>query len=220
MAESKKKGAKKRVACRILEARRNRKLSQRAIAARLGISPTTWQSYEKGATSPPADVLLRIAAVLEVDPSWLLGSDGGELNAMPFEVEWLPLVGRIPAGPPSGWDEVKERFPVLRQLASPDCVCLRVTGDSMHPQVCNGDVAIVQVVSEAQAADWRQLLGKICVINIDGGYTIKRLVTMGPLGDEQPTLLPANPDYPPTRLADGEVPRIVGIVIGVVWRGT
>ena len=56
--------------------------------------------------------------------------------------------------------------------------------------------------------------------NFHGGYTIKRLVTMGPLGDEQATLLPANPDYPPTRLADGQVPRIVGIVIGVVWRGT
>ena len=190
------------------------------MAAKLGISPTTWQSYEKGATSPPADMLLKIAALLEVDPSWLLSDTRGEFDAMPYDVQWLPLVGRIPAGPPAGWDEVRERFPVLRQLARADCVCLRVVGDSMHPQICHGDIAIVQVLSESEAADWQALRGKICVIGTDEGYTIKRLVTMGPLGDEQPTLLPANPDYPPTRLEPGEVPNIVAIVIGVVWRTT
>jgi len=190
------------------------------MAARLGISPTTWQSYEKGATSPSAEMLLRIAAVLQVDPSWLLAGAPGELDAMPYEVQWLPLVGRIPAGPPAQWTPVKERFPVLKQFAAPGCVCLRVCGDSLHPQICHGDIAIVQVLSEADAADWRALLGKICIIGAQTGYTIKRLVTMGPLGDEQPTLLPANPDYPPTRLAPGEMPEIVGIVIGVVWRGT
>ena len=149
----------------------------------------------------------------------MAGSQRG-FGGMPYDVQWLPLVGKIPAGPPSGWAEVRERFPVLKQLAGPDCVCLRVTGDSMHPQICHGDIAIVQVLSEADAADWQALRGKICVIGAEDGYTIKRLVTMGPLDGEQPTLLPANPDYPPTRLDPGESPNIVGLVIGVVWRAT
>jgi SOS-response transcriptional repressor LexA len=220
MARVKPKNTKKRVGDRIREARCAANLSQRKIAAILGISPTTWQSYEKGTTSPPADMLLRIAAVLQVDPSWLLAEARGELEAMPYEVHWLPLVGKIPAGPPEQWTQVKQRFPVLKRLATPGRVCLRVRGDSMHPQICDGDVAIVQVLSRPEAEDWRALLGKICVIGAKGGYTIKRLVTIGALGDEQPALLPANPDYPPTRLKPDAPPNIVGIVIGVVWRET
>ena len=56
---------------RFRQLRKDLKLKQAAMAERLGISLQTLQRYEKGTTSPTADVLERVAA-LGVDLQWLV----------------------------------------------------------------------------------------------------------------------------------------------------
>lgn len=70
-----------------------------AFARQLGISPTTYQSYEGGRV-PPADVLVRIADVADVSLRWLLTGQGGPEPQIPTNHPVLQraagLLGRDP----------------------------------------------------------------------------------------------------------------------------
>jgi transcriptional regulator with XRE-family HTH domain len=70
----------------IREGRRRKKLSQRQLAAELPMSQANLSRVELGDHAPPSDgVLLRIAAVLEVDPRELLRAAGRQAAGATFE---------------------------------------------------------------------------------------------------------------------------------------
>ena len=55
--------------------RKNKGLTQEELAARLNVVRQTVSKWEKGFSVPDADILQRIAEILEVDVKQLLGSD-------------------------------------------------------------------------------------------------------------------------------------------------
>lgn len=55
----------------LLQARKSKKLSQRALGKLVGVSGTVIGLYENGIRSPKADTLQRMAEILEVDAEWL-----------------------------------------------------------------------------------------------------------------------------------------------------
>ena len=55
--------------------RKNKGLTQEELAARLNVVRQTVSKWEKGFSVPDADILQRIAEILEVDVKLLLGSD-------------------------------------------------------------------------------------------------------------------------------------------------
>ncbi|MCC6008176.1 MAG: helix-turn-helix domain-containing protein [Rhodobacteraceae bacterium] len=57
---------------RLLDARRAQGLTQRALAARAGLAPSSISKIENARVSPTYDVMLRIAAALSVDVALLL----------------------------------------------------------------------------------------------------------------------------------------------------
>jgi transcriptional regulator with XRE-family HTH domain len=100
----------KRLGERIAARRVALNLTQQELAERLGATaPEVVSRYERGLQEPRFTLLLRLAAALEVDPGWLLGSPGatlandfetiavllGELrDRHPERLGWLPPVLR------------------------------------------------------------------------------------------------------------------------------
>ena len=56
---------------RVKELRTTNGLSQRAFAERIGVSPTTVVSYEKGGKTPAYDILVKIAGEFGISLDWL-----------------------------------------------------------------------------------------------------------------------------------------------------
>jgi transcriptional regulator with XRE-family HTH domain len=65
------------IGARIATARRQAGLTQRELAARLGVTPRSIQNYEAGAVIPYKH-LRRIEALARKRSGWLLSGDGGD----------------------------------------------------------------------------------------------------------------------------------------------
>lgn len=63
---------------RIAQARRNSGLSQVALATKLRLSPGAITQWETGRAMPTPEKFSQLAAVLEVEPGWLLTGDDPE----------------------------------------------------------------------------------------------------------------------------------------------
>lgn len=60
------------IGARIARARRDAALSRRRVAMLLDTTEERIARWERGTTSPPAALILRIAEALGVDPAWLI----------------------------------------------------------------------------------------------------------------------------------------------------
>lgn len=122
----------------------------------------------------------------------------------------LPLFGHsIPAGFPSPAADYIESSIDMNELLVRDPMAtfyLRVKGDSMRDAgIHDGSVVVVEAGLTARSGD-------IVVAELDGGFTLKRLVKTRGLYE----LHPANPDYPVIRISEGGELRIFGVVTATV----
>lgn len=117
----------------------------------------------------------------------------------------IPILGRVPAGPPNlAFEDVEGYLHLGPELArGRDLFALRVRGDSMEQAgILEGDLAVVRPQPEAHN-------GEIVVARVDGEVTLKRFKrTRG-----QAYLEPANPRYKSIPLKDVE---IIGEVVATL----
>ena len=120
----------------------------------------------------------------------------------------VPVLGRVPAGPPrEAVEEVEgELFLDPALLGEGEVFSLRVKGDSMTgAHICDGDYVLVRAQRNAED-------GEIVVAVVDGEATVKRLR----LRKGKVRLEAANPEYPPIAVpANAPSFRIAGKVVGV-----
>jgi repressor LexA len=129
-------------------------------------------------------------------------------EALPRSPVRVPVLGRVPAGPPrEAVEEVEgELFLDPALLGEGEIFSLRVKGDSMTgAHICDGDYVLVRTQRNAED-------GEIVVAVLDGEATVKRLR----LREEKVRLEAANPAYPPIAVPAGAPSfRIAGKVVGV-----
>jgi repressor LexA len=129
-------------------------------------------------------------------------------EALPRSPVRVPVLGRVPAGPPrEAVEEVEgELFLDPGLVGEGEIFSLRVKGDSMEEaHICDGDYVLVRAQAHADN-------GEIIVAVIDGEATVKRLR----LHKGKIRLEAANPAYPPiVAPADSPSFRIAGKVVGV-----
>jgi repressor LexA len=116
----------------------------------------------------------------------------------------IPILGRVPAGQPlEAIADVEDYLAVDEAIAKSANFALRVKGDSMFPEINDGDVVLVQSTNVAQNGD-------VVVATVDDNEaTVKRLRRAG--GDVY--LQPANPAYPIIR---GKDINVVGRVTSLI----
>jgi repressor LexA len=129
-------------------------------------------------------------------------------EALPRSPVRVPVLGRVPAGPPrEAVEEVEgELFLDPGLVGEGEIFSLRVKGDSMEEaHICDGDYVLVRAQAHADN-------GEIIVAVIDGEATVKRLH----LHKGKIRLEAANPAYPPiVAPADSPSFRVAGKVVGV-----
>lgn len=151
-------------------------LSQDAFCARLGISKGALGFYERDENMPRVDVAARICEVAGVSLAWLVYGDGDTASAKPAEengVISLPLrEARIRPG-----DGLVETG--LSWEAPPSCLAgaadvknlfaMRVDGDSMAPEIRDGDCVLVDTSLRAIR------LGRLFAVAVGEVVYIRRL---------------------------------------------
>lgn len=123
----------------------------------------------------------------------------------------IPILGRIPAGIPiEAVEEILDFEEITPELAKTgNFFALKVQGDSMAPQILNGDVLIIKKQESAESGD-------VCVVFVNGDdATLKRIQK-----DENGiALIPNNPSYGIRYFTNKEIEtlpiRIVGKAIEV-----
>ena len=206
------------VSKRLLELIGRRGMSYSELAAKTGIPKSALQRYATGETAKiPLNRLEAMAGALRTTPSYLLGwdksADGGRLPAGAIPVrsfERIPIIGAVRAGWNSLAFEEEDGFEYADVRSPERYFFLKVTGDSMAPQINEGDLALVH---RQQSADSGDLI--VAVVNGEEG-TIKRYVRQG----AAVILQPFNPDYAPMVLSEDELNdfHIVGKVVQTVHR--
>ncbi|HGM5304521.1 TPA: LexA family protein [Serratia marcescens] len=210
---------------RIRQRRKEKKLTQKAVANFVGASPSAVTQWELDTTQPKGENLLKLASLLECSPNWLISGKNKDAPAVPSttgelaspNISRIPIISWVQAGSWTATDCITEPEKSAEWIEIPISLpagsfALKVKGESMTAPsgMSIPDGAIVVV--EPDIFDIESAIGKIVIAQQDGSgeATIKRLVQDG--GDYY--LLPLNPAFK-TLHADDSC-RIVGIVRQII----
>lgn len=164
--------------------------------------------------------LLDHSKEIQSNNNTILGTHGLDLqvtNAKGWEITVkgevidVPVVGEIAAGHPNNFNE--ENPIGILQVCLPNhhnYICFQVRGDSMSPEIGNGDYVIIN-----KFTDWEEATNKIGAVLIDSEATLKR-VNFDNTG-RFIVLLPINDNFKPI-IVDPHVNdvRLLGILSYVI----
>lgn len=189
-----------------------RNIKQIELSERTGISKGAISSYINGNFSPKQQNIYKMASILDVSPSWLMGFDVpmekqyeqqldiySAKNILPIKksTKKVPLLGTIAAGPPILAEENIEEYIDIDEKVNAD-FCLRVAGDSMiNANIKPGDLVFIRKQPDVDD-------GEIAAVLIDGEATLKRVYKIG----EVVQLRAENPTYSPI-LLNGDLPVLI-----------
>lgn len=181
-----------------------KKLTQQEVANALNISVQAYSHYETGRREPDFNTLTRLANFFNVTTDYLLGKDIKDNN----KGVKIPVLGVVPAGVPiEAIEEILEYEEITPEMAkSGEYFGLKVKGDSMSPNILEGDVLIVRKQEDANSGD-------ICVVMVNGDDATVKKIKKDPKGL---TLIPNNPAYDVTYFTNEEIVSIPVRIIGKV----
>lgn len=205
------------VGSRIKFRRRQLKLTQKDVAEYLGISASAVTQWERDATDPASENLLRLSQVLSCSPDWIMSGEG-EIDTpsktVISSVRMVPLLSWVQAG---NWTEAlardtQDEWVRTSAKVSDDAFALRVKGDSM---TSSGSLSIPEgaiVIVDPLNCFADEAIGKIVIAQTMAGHeaTIKKLVVDGP----HSYLLPLNDRFKPIDVDQST--RLIGIVKQVI----
>lgn len=203
---------------RISQAIKSKGLSYAELEKLTGVSKSALQRYASGETKKiPIDVVEQIAAATGVSARCLMGWEEPEskpaANAKKLPSEYIrmvPVFESVSAGFGVGAENaVIEFIPLFIQsdYEYEHTICVRVCGDSMHPQIQDGDLVQVLKQDTAETGDI------VVILDGDDAY-VKRFIR----SKQGITLESFNPNYPPMRFSrvESDRLRIVGIVQRII----
>ena len=183
--------------------------------------------YVNGKVEPQQEKLFVLAAALDVSEGWLMGYDvpmkrisdadrfaafANDFNKRNFPDDdpvRVPVLGRVAAGIPiNAIEEIIDWEELPAHTVNNDTYFgLRIKGNSMEPNIGDGDVVIVK---EQDTAEDGQIV--IALVNGDDA-TCKRLKVYD---NGTIALMSDNPSYPPMYFNNVEIDNVPVKIIGVV----
>ena len=199
---------------RIKEARTKKGLSQTELAEKLGYkSRSSINKIEVGGRDIPRSQIVRIAEILDVTPSYLMGWEDEKPNASippSDKVHMIPIFGSVAAGFGAYADsDILGYMPLVVENSYDveNTLIIKVEGESMYPTICDGDKIVVRKQDSVDN-------GRIAVVMIGDEAVVKRIEC----DKNKLTLHSINPMFSP-RVIEGEALadcRIVGLVQQVI----
>ena len=184
-------------------------MTQAELAERLGVSTATTSNWCKGLKSPRMDKVDKMCNIFGCLRSDLMEDKGflrGKKQSKGFLVN---VLGRVAAGIPiEAITDIVDQEEISEDLAKTgEFFGLRIQGNSMEPDIHNGDTVIVKKQDDAETNEI-----VIALINGNDGVC-KRLKKYA----ESIALVSINPDYEPMYFNQEEIDstpvRIIGKVV-------
>lgn len=198
-------------------------LSQAEISKKLNVTQSAVSKWESGIAIPDPLTLKKISEFYRVSIDYLLGKTDLpiELNKLnwtdnvkpinlyqKFQYSQVPVLGNIAAGNPreaieSGLYEDCV-YVDTREYGNDIIFGLEVSGDSMEPRICEGDIAIIR------SCDWVNS-GDIAAVRVNGDATTLKKVKFEQNGM---WLIGLNPNFKPIYYTAIECEKLPVTVIG------
>ena len=167
----------------------------------------TLNHYLKGDLVPSQENAEKMAAVLNVNPLWLMGIQKNMISDQPVVSDGavqIKVLGRVAAGIPiEAVTEYIDTEEIPAKMAqSGDYFGLQIHGDSMEPRYINGQIVWVEQMTDLHSGD-------IGIFYLDGDAYCKKLDT----GKQGTFLVSLNPGYEPIPVTKESDFRIFGKVV-------
>lgn len=165
--------------------RKSMNLTQQQVADRLGITRQAYNHYETQRRSPDTKTLMKLADLYSCTIDRLVGYEPYARPHSP-QMSAVPILGSVRAGNDHLVSEEYEGYEYVDVKNPEEYFCLNIIGDSMEPQILEGDLALVHKQSTIASGD-------LAVVLIgDEEATIKRVFKAG----KDLVLQPFNSSYP------------------------
>lgn len=183
--------------------RNSRGLTQAQLASLCGVHQTAVSQWEKGRTYPDKNSIITLSEIFNVSADMIMG-----LESRNKKKNLIPVLGYVRAGIPiEAVQEILDYEEIPESMAaSGEHFALRVTGDSMEPRICDGDVVIVRRQSDVDSGD----VAVVLVNSMDA--TIKKIIKKG----TSISLVPFNPNYDVTIFSAQEIALLPVTIVGKV----
>ena len=201
---------------RLAELRATANLTQNAVAKAVGVSRAAVTQWENGLTKPKGEYIHALAKLYGCTTGYILhGEDSGVENVIPAPIglRHIPIISYVQAGcwtescDCRAMDGSIETINTDLDLGSM-AFALSVRGDSMAPEIQEGDVVVID-------PDVDPLPGDIVAAkNGNHEATLKQFRPRGTneQGQEYYELVPINPVYPTMR-SDHHHVTIIGVMM-------
>lgn len=192
---------------RIKELRKQRKISQEKLAKMTGYTDrSSIAKIEKGKVDLSETKIQLFASALNTTPAYLMGWEDDD-KEMPQGLQ-IPVLGTVAAGIPiSAVEDILDYEEVPQSWQNQgEFFGLRIKGDSMKPDINNGDTVIVKQQSTANNGDV-----VIALVNGDDA-TCKKFEKL----DNGIMLISNNSEYSPMYFSNEEVITKPVVIVGRV----
>lgn len=166
---------------RLKELRKANHLTQRDIAEILEVTPSAVSLWESGRNNMDWKAASILARKFDITPEYLLGETNvlDKLSSASNRKEGvrIPVLGTIRAGiPVAAIEDIEDWEEITADMAKTgEFVALRVKGDSMLPDIKDGDIAIIRRQETIES-------GQIAVMIVNGDESTIKKVRLSPDG--------------------------------------
>lgn len=180
-------------------------MSQKALADRLGVGTSSVSNWCLGIKTPRMDKVDMMCEVFGCDRSDLMEMPKNEQEV---KTESIPVFSYVSAGRGVFASDNIDRYIAIPSSLKrhDDYFGLKVRGDSMSPDIQNGDTLIIRKQSTASDGDI-----VIALVNGDEGYVKKFVPFKGGI-----TLVSTNPAYKPMIFTTEEIDSVPVKILGIV----
>ena len=196
-------------------------MKQSELSELTGIGKSSISTYLRGSYIPKQKNIYKMAKVLNVNESWLMGEniDPTRTNAYAdppdntlVTIHYAgPVAAHFDATPDDAYEQRSIPAEWIGRRRPEDFFLASISGDSMYPQFQDGDEILCLRCSDMGIS------GRIGIMLLAGDEATVKRIEYKP-GEDWIDLIPINPEFKPRRIegVDLEQCRVVGRVIKVI----
>ncbi|WJY27417.1 helix-turn-helix domain-containing protein [Sporosarcina trichiuri] len=208
--------------------RKAKRMTQKDLAEKLDLVPTSISAWERGAAKPMMDSLSKMAKLFDVSIEYFYGYDSKDQpmyiretqedfdlarnirTVAPASVR-IPILGSISCGDPllavENIKGYRNESPDL--LPAGELYYLEANGNSMEPVIPNGSLVLIRHQPEVESGEIAAVL-----LNGDEDATLKRVR----IQNDRMILYPENKEYDPIFVDEDHPVKIIGKAVEVKFR--
>ncbi len=188
---------------RLKELRKERGLSLKELADVLGVAESTVSLYENSKREASYTVLQKLSNYFGVSIDYLLGvsENKGEGNSNPYSIH-IPILESVSLSGNNIECNYSAEKESIELGSNEDFFYFKMHGDSMAPQISDGDIALIKKQNDAESGSVAAVIYK------DNPVLLRKIIKNG----EITVLYPFNSKFDSFLVRNSEEITILGVV--------